>query len=340
MSLEIAEKVIDFAYSHTPPDEKIDLGFFGGEPFLEFDLIREITTLIEEHEKFDPSQVRISAVTNGTMFNDDMAQFLNDHNITMGISCDGPPEVQDVFRHYPGGKSSSREVEATITKAVDSLPNVLVNAVYHPRTFKSLPKVVEYFASLGLNQIYLNPDFSADWSQADMESLPEVFDEISNFYIKSYNDQHPLFISLINFKIAVIVRGGYHARERCRMGKGEFAFTPEGNIYPCERLIGDGLDQQHCIGNINTGLKLEKMICHTVQGQEANTECETCSLKDYCMNWCGCSNFMASGFYNRVSPFTCISEKASIEAAFKVFQTLEKAHGPTFYNHLVCHETI
>jgi uncharacterized protein len=118
------------------------------------------------------------------------------------------------------------------------------------------------------------------------------------------------------------------------MGKGEFAFSPEGNIYPCERLVGDGTINSHCIGNINSGLNLERMSCNMVSDQTINSECLSCSLNPYCMNWCGCSNYMATGYYNHVNQFLCISEKAAIQAALNAFQTLEKKLGPTFVDHL------
>jgi uncharacterized protein len=338
MQHNIAERIIDFAYRHTPPDEDIDIGFFGGEPLLEFDLIKQITGSVEKHPFFDPRRVRINVATNGTIFTDEIMAFLQTHKGSLGISCDGPAETHDVFRRFPGGRSSVSTVAATIQKAVKTLPLVLVNAVFHPKTYQLLPRTVEFLSTLGAQRIYLNPDYSAEWTLADIAQLPERFNEVTELYIKYYLERKPIFISLIDYKIAVILRGGYHARERCRMGSGEFAFTPEGNIYPCERLIGNGDNGSHCIGNIDTGLQLDKMLCHTTPGKEVNTECETCSLKEYCMNWCGCSNYMSTGLYNQVSPFTCASEKMLIRCAFRAFRVLEEKLGPTFHNHLVCQD--
>jgi uncharacterized protein len=229
-------------------------------------------------------------------------------------------------------------VAAAIRQAVSVLPVVSVNAVYHPTTFRRLPDVIAFIASLGVRQIYVNPDYSAPWTEADAEALPAIVDKIADFYIDSYLNDTPIFISIIDFKIAVILRGGYQALERCRMGRGEYAFSPEGNIYPCERLVGDGTNGEHRIGHIDSGLDVAGLVCHMAPGGDVNPQCRTCSLSDYCMNWCGCSNFMASGHYNRIGPFTCASEKANIAAAFRAFETLEEKKGPMFYDHLVCRE--
>ncbi|MFN3396438.1 MAG: radical SAM protein [Thermodesulfovibrionales bacterium] len=304
MSHQVAEQIIDFIFKNTPPEEKIDIGFFGGEPFLEFGLIKAITEMIEGHPSFNKNQVELTVVTNGTIFSDEIADFLNEHNIGFCISCDGPPFVQDMFRCFPDGRGSSGVVEKTIRRAIEVLPSVLVNTVYHPKTFRYLPQAVEYLSSLGVQQIYLNPDFSAPWSKKEADLLPEVYGQIAEKYINYYLLQRPRFISLIDSKITVILRGGYKPLERCRMGRGEFAFAPSGNIYPCERIIGSDAGDR-CIVNINDGLNLERMSCKMTPKQDINTECLSCGLKDYCMNWCGCSNYFSSGYYNRVSPFLC-----------------------------------
>lgn len=309
MSLSIAKKIVDFIFKNTPSKEKIDIGFFGGEPLLEFELIKKITETIENHPSFNKKLVELTVVTNGTIFSDEIADFLNEHHIGFCLSCDGPPFVQDTLRCLQDGKGSSSIVTNTIRRAKETLLSVLVNAVYHPQTFRYLPHVVEYLASLGLKRIYLNPDFSAPWSKKEAELLSEIYGQISKQYIDFYLQKKPHFISLIDSKIAVILGEGYKPLDRCKMGTGEFAFTPSGNIYPCERLIGTDTGNGHCIGNIASGLNREQMSCKTAPGMEINTECISCSLKDYCMNWCGCSNYFSSGYYNRVSPFLCLSEK-------------------------------
>lgn len=333
MSIEVADRIIEFAYRNTPPGEKIDVGFFGGEPLLEFELLKEITYRFKHHRHFDENRVLFTLVTNGTIFSSDIADFVERHKIGFGISCDGPPAVHDLSRRFANGQPSSAIVERTIRQAIAAFSGVMVNAVYCPQTLMHLPETVEYLSSLGVRQIYLNPDFTAQWTEAEIQLLPEVYRNIGEHYIDYYRQRDPHFISLIDSKIAVILRQGYHSLEHCRMGCGEFAFSPEGNIYPCERLVGDGTNG-HCIGDIYAGIQLERLQCRRLSGDSLNQECLDCGLKDYCMNWCGCSNYFSSGYYNRVSPFLCASERAAIQTAFNVFQVLEKDCGGCFFDHL------
>ena len=333
MSLALAGKIIHFAFENTPPEEDIYFGFFGGEPLLEFPLLKRIVDSIRAHPSYSPQRVKLSVVSNGTIFSLEIARFFRRHNVAFTVSCDGPPAVHDRFRRFPDGTGSSKLVEDTIRRALDALVYIPVNAVYRPETIDALPATVDYLSSLGVRQIYLNPDFSAAWTEADIERIPDIYRALGDRYMAFYLEGRPHFISLIDSKITVILRGGYHPLERCRMGKGEFAFTPAGGIYPCERLAGEDAST-HRIGVINGGVKIGPLCSHLVPGPQVNAPCLACGLREYCMNWCGCSNYFMSGAYNRVGPFLCASERAAIQVAFDAFRTLESKLGPTFIDHL------
>ncbi|HUU83760.1 MAG TPA: radical SAM protein [Phycisphaerae bacterium] len=333
MSRSVAGKAVDFAFANTPQEERIAIGFFGGEPLLEFELLEAVTDLIENNPGYEQARVELSLVTNGTIFSDEIAEFLRARNIGFGISCDGPPFVQDLHRRFPDGSPTSAVVQDTIRRALQAFSYPTVNAVYDPRTLPHLPETVDYFTSLGLRHIYLSPDLSAPWTAQDAARLPDLYRQVADRYVSHYLQRDPRFISLIDSKITVILRGGYQPLERCRMGTGEFAFAPDGWVYPCERLIASGRNG-HCIGNIEEGLQTDLRRCHLAPGGELNPECRSCGLSGYCMNWCGCSNFFSTGYYNRVGPFMCASEKAAIHAAFDVLQRLGESCGSAFADHV------
>jgi uncharacterized protein len=153
-------------------------------------------------------------------------------------------------------------------------------------------------------------------------------------YIAWYLEDDPHFISLIDTKIAVLVRGGYRPLERCQMGTGELAITPDGGLYPCGRLIGSGTGKEFRIGTIESGVDLTHLAPRCAPGGSQNRECDECSLKDCCMTWCGCSNAFMTGYVNRVGPFLCASERALIQTSMEVITTLERQLGPLFLHHL------
>ena len=334
MTLDMARQAVDFIFHHAPPKRIMDIGFFGGEPLLEFPLVRAITEIIQNHPAYDPGRVLLSMTTNGTVYNDEIASFLIKHAIKVCVSCDGPAHVQNLFRRTAAGLDTSALVERNLVSMLKTLPAVTVNAVYHPKTLGCLPEVAAYFSSLGLRQIYQNPDFTARWTRQDVEQLTGVYRALGERYIAWYLEGDPHYLSLIDTKIAVLLRGGYRPSERCQMGTGELAITPDGGLYPCGRLVGSGASEEYRIGTIQSGVQLSRLLARCAPGGEHNPECQGCSLKDYCMNWCGCSNAFMTGYLNRVGPFLCTSERALIMTALEIYDTLERQLGPMFLHHM------
>jgi uncharacterized protein len=335
MSPALAATIVDFIFARTPAEEKIDIGFFGGEPLLELGLLLAVTGLIESHPSYPSRSVVLSVTTNGTLLTDKIAELLAARGIQVCISCDGAPAVHDRFRRFADGEPSSALVERGMRVAVRQLPAVRVNAVFRPETLAQLPDTVAYFADMGVDQIYLNPDFSARWSHADLADLYEVYARVGALYQQWHRAGTPRFVSLIDAKIATILTGGYRPENRCQMGVKELAFSPDGHVFPCERLVGDGGASPHCIGTVAEGIS----TCAECQSRwstlSINAECQDCGIKDYCMRWCGCSNYMASGRYDTVSPFLCASERAAVRVAFEVFQTLSDSLGVRFVRNLI-----
>lgn len=328
MDLATARKTIDFIFNQTPPNERIDIGFFGGEPLLEFAQLKEINALFENHPEFKKRNIEIQIISNGTIFSNEIAEFLIDKKIGFGLSCDGIPAVQDTCRKTEKGIGMSDKILKNIQKAINKLPNVMVNAVFTPLTLGYLAESLEYLYSLGFRKIYLNPDFRSNWTIANVENLRIELKKIAELYIKWHCENKPAYVSILDGKIGVILNKGYKPNERCQMGKKEFAITPEGNIFPCERLVENGdINNSHCIGNIYQGIKHSQLLCSKHINKHNNLPCKECSFKKYCMNWCGCSNYFSTGYYNQIGPFICAFEKATMELASFAFQQLESKYG-------------
>ncbi len=342
MQLTTAQNIVNHVLANPPSTEKIEFGFFGGEPLLEFGLIQDITRIIQSHKRYSPEMIALTVTTNGTILTEAMIDFLIANDFALCISCDGPPYVQNEHRRFKDGKCSSTVVERNIKRALETFPLTPVNAVYSLATLEALPDVVAYLVSLGVERIFLNPDISGMWTTKEVAMLPHLFESIGKLYLDYYLQGKPKYISLIDSKIAVILRGGYQPMEKCRMGDGELAFAPSGNVYPCERLIGSDDGTLHCLGNINTEFGIQKH-CRHIPTAAANTECLHCGLNGYCMNWCGCTNYAMAGAYDTAAPILCALEKAAINVAFEVIQLAAENHvnlshhliGAPFFN-VVC----
>jgi uncharacterized protein len=332
MDLATAELALDFIASRALPTEDVDIGLFGGEPLLVLPLVLDIVRMARAHRLAEGRALRFQLVSNGTIADRESIRALSSAGVEFGISCDGMPAVQNAHRRYRDGRSSAADVEKAISIAVDEFPYVMVNAVYSPDTIRWLPDTVSYLYGLGVRNIFLNVDYAAPWRLEDLATMCVSYADIADLYVGYYVAGAPARISLIDAKIIVLLNGGYAPHERCSMGRREFAFGPEGNIYPCERLAGDCLSNENLIGCLGED-KIVTPTCHAAE-DGAPTPCGECTTRDYCMHWCGCSNYFATGSYNRPGPFLCASEKESLRLAAETFERLSSKIGPGFINGL------
>lgn len=332
LSLARAEKIVDFIFAKSGKEASIDIGFFGGEPLLEFELMKEVTRMIVDHKEYDANRVVMRVVSNGTIFTEEIAEFLKIYNIGLGISFDGLPAIHDKNRPFKNGTGSADIVEKNLDMALEWFPLMPVNAVFDNTTFQHLSEMVDYLSGLGVRNIHLNPDVSSAWTPEKCVELDEVYSQLGKKYFQYYLDNNPHYISLIDSKVTVLLREGYRPDEKCSMGKGELAFATSGNIYPCERLVGGDTGGQHCIGHIDDD-DFKPFDCRKTIGILPPNTCNDCSLEKFCMHWCGCTNFFATGDYNQMNYFLCHSEKAAIKAALEVIEATTDA-GISFPNHL------
>lgn len=323
MPLETAKKIIDFAFEMTPSGEKISIGLFGGEPLLRFDLIQKITNYIRENEPTDKNSISISVTTNGILLNQLILDFFREEGIRLCLSIDGPSHVHDMNRRYKNGRGSFEDVSRILRPVLDQIRNVQVNAVYGPDTIEYLPETTSFFTRMGFPIIHLNPNISADWDRTTTSNIGEKYMQVAEHYIKCYERNREIAVNLIDNKIILLLKDGYEDSDKCGMGESEWGFAPSGNIYPCERFIGEDNDPSFCIGNIHTGID-KITLCNVIENRgNSNEECENCSFQKYCMNWCGCTNQYMTGRTDMASAFQCESEKAMILAAKHVLLTLK-----------------
>lgn len=335
MTIETAKHIVDFAFSANTNGRGLDFNFFGGEPFIRFGLIRDITNYIQEKAHDQNKKVQIGITTNGTILTQEIIDFIRENNIDLCFSIDGPPDVHDRNRIFINGKGSSGVIASNLKRALNTLSSVQVNTVYGPDTLAYLPSSVKYLFELGAVVIHLNPNINADWGPEDLTRFSQIYSQIGEYYIRNFRAGKEIAINLIDSKIILFLKGGYADEDICSMGEGELGFAPSGNIYPCERLIGEDVNSLLCLGNIHSGLDIERQKSIISQRGNVNSECRSCNFSRYCMNWCGCTNYFMTGYTNRVSPVLCASERAAIKASGQVLRALTDIECSIFVEHLM-----
>lgn len=334
MQLSTAQQCIDTALASLPAGKSLYLGLFGGEPLLRFDLIRDIVAHAYRRTPETSAPIRIGITTNGTLVSPEILDYVADQGINLCFSIDGPEDVHNRNRCRRNGSGSFAEVVRNLELAIQRLGVVEVNAVVGPDTLADVPRTIDFLTDLGVRVIHLSPDIKATWPSEACDRFDNIYRQAAEQYITCYQRGIEIALNLIDSKAILFVKGGYSASDTCAMGDGEWGVAPSGNLYPCERFIGEDDDPTFSLGNIRTGLNPARRCALRLKRGNRREECSNCLYKRFCMSWCGCTNWFLSGESDRPAPVLCAMEKAAIEAARHAFESLVKDDNDLFAAHL------
>ncbi|MBU1379431.1 radical SAM protein [Myxococcota bacterium] len=328
MDYKTAVKAIDFAFDHTKSE--LQLGFFGGEPLLEFELIKSLVEYSEFKRKETGKNVFFKLTTNGLALTEEIARYLTDNQFFMAVSLDGSPDSHNSCRTLPGGGPSHTDCYKGINILRKFIPDVEVIFVISKNNSEYLYEGIYWLVENNFTNISLNFDYSSDWGSSSLDVLTHQMELITDLYISQMRKEKPVELSFITSKIRTHLNGGYRSCDKCRFGLEELAVTPSGNIYPCERLAG-GDPEEMKIGSLDTGIAPEKLLwLQNTHGYVVNEDCSECGVSTRCANWCHCVNFTLTGNINVTDGIVCFWEKLCIELADKAGEILFKEQNQVF----------
>ena len=335
MSEATARRAVDFALEKCAPGQELELSFFGGEPFLCFDVMKSVTRYLRMTERGNGTSARLSITTNGTVLAQAMLDFLREEDVSLCISIDGPAHVHNKHRRFRNGRGSFSHVLKNLRASLRQISAVQVNAVYDAESLALLPEIVTFLSEIGAPAIHLNMNIYSRWKDASFEKFQDAYMAIARYYVKCYLSGQEIAVNLIDSKMVLFLKGGYSFYDRCGMGDSEWGVAPSGNIYPCERFIGEDNNTSLCLGNVHTGFDVASRCAVVEHRGNRNQECKTCTFRKYCMNWCGCTNYFMTGHTDLADAALCASERAAVLAAEHVFSTLSATENELFLDHLM-----
>lgn len=329
MSYATAVAAIDLAFSDKP--EKVLLGFFGGEPLLEWELLRAATDYAQERAARTGAALQCTVTTNGTLLTEEKMSWLYGNKFWIGISVDGNRAMHDICRKSAAGASSFEASLAGLRTALAADPKVEAIMVADPANVRHLGQGVAFlFNETNCTRLAVNPNFYTEWPDALLAVWKEEIEKIADLYIALFRAGRPVSLNIIENKIIARIKGGLACTDQCRFGDREMAVAPSGRIYPCERLIGDDNDDTLCIGQVGKGLYRQKLKAMLKRRGRANEECESCAINDVCQSHCGCVNYALTGAIDRTAGTVCWHERTTAAAAHRAGGVLFNEANPAF----------
>lgn len=318
MSAEVGKKAIDFLISHSGNRRNLEVDFFGGEPLMNLDVVKEIVEYGRSLEKEHNKNFRFTMTTNGVLLNDETIEYFNNtmHNVVLSI--DGRREINDLMRPTPNGKSSYDIIVDKFKKVAESR-NQMDYYVRGTFTRENLDfsKDVLHLADLGFKQVSCEPVVASEDMPYALreEDLPQLFKEyemLADEMVKrkkegkGFNFFH--FMIDLNQGPCVVKR-----LSGCGAGCEYMAVTPWGDLYPCHQFVG--LDDFQ-MGTVDDGItnddKLKMFKCTNVY---TKNDCQDCWAKFYCSGGCTANSYQFYGNIKESYKVGCELEKKRVECA-------------------------
>ena len=318
MSLEVGKRAIDFLIENSRTRHNLEVDFFGGEPLMNWEVVKQIVAYARSVEKQHSKNFRFTLTTNGMLINDEVIEFANREMSNVVLSLDGRREVHDATRVDYAGHGSYDRIVPKFQKLVAARGG---KGYYMRGTFThrnpDFTKDVLHMADLGFTELSMEPVVAAPddpmaLTSADIEIVKQQYELLATEMLRRERAGKP--ITFYHYMIDLTAGPCIYKRiSGCGSGTEYMAVTPWGDLYPCHQFVGE---EAYRLGNIwdgvtNRELREEFRACNAY----ARPECADCWAKLYCSGGCAANAYHASGSIRGVYKPGCELFRKRIECA-------------------------
>lgn len=318
MSLEVGKRAIDFLIENSGTRHNLEVDFFGGEPLMNWEVVKQIVAYARSVEKQHSKNFRFTLTTNGMLINDEVIEFANREMSNVVLSLDGRREVHDATRVDYAGHGSYDRIVPKFQKLVAARGG---KGYYMRGTFThrnpDFTKDVLHMADLGFTELSMEPVVAAPddpmaLTSADIEIVKQQYELLATEMLRRERAGKP--ITFYHYMIDLTAGPCIYKRiSGCGSGTEYMAVTPWGDLYPCHQFVGE---EAYRLGNIwdgvtNRELREEFRACNAY----ARPECADCWAKLYCSGGCAANAYHASGSIRGVYKPGCELFRKRIECA-------------------------
>ena len=318
MSLEVGKRAIDFLIENSGTRHNLEVDFFGGEPLMNWEVVKQIVAYARSVEKQHSKNFRFTLTTNGMLINDEVIEFANREMSNVVLSLDGRREVHDATRVDYAGHGSYDRIVPKFQKLVAARGG---KGYYMRGTFThrnpDFTKDVLHMADLGFTELSMEPVVAAPddpmaLTPADIEIVKQQYELLATEMLRRERAGKP--ITFYHYMIDLTAGPCIYKRiSGCGSGTEYMAVTPWGDLYPCHQFVGE---EAYRLGDIwngvtNRELREEFRACNAY----ARPECADCWAKLYCSGGCAANAYHASGSIRGVYKPGCELFRKRIECA-------------------------
>lgn len=321
MSFEVGKRALDFLVENSGTRRNLEVDFFGGEPLMNFDVVKKLVAYARSIEKEKNKNFRFTLTTNGVLIDDDVIEFSNREMSNVVLSLDGRKEVHDKFRVDYAGNGSWEKIVPKFQKFVQARggKNYYMRGTFTHHNPDFLEDV-RAMLDLGFNELSMEPVVCAagDPSELTQDDLPIVlkqYEKLAELMIEREEAGKPFTF----YHYMIDLKGGpciYKRISGCGSGTEYMAVTPWGDLYPCHQFVGE---EKYKLGDVFGGvtnkLAQDEFASCNVYARE---ECKDCWAKLYCSGGCAANAYHATGSVKGVYKYGCELFKKRMECAIMV----------------------
>ncbi|MBM6685097.1 thioether cross-link-forming SCIFF peptide maturase [Faecalicatena contorta] len=328
MSYEVGKKALDFLIASSGNRRNLEVDFFGGEPLMNWQVVKDLVAYGRQQEKLHDKHFRFTVTTNGVLLNDEIQEFINKEMDNVVLSLDGRKEVNDAMRPFRSGKGSYDLIVPKFQKLADSRnqERYYVRGTF-TRNNLDFSNDVLHFADLGFKQMSIEPvvgDESDPYAirEEDIPKICEEYDRLAKIMIEREKEGKGFNF----FHFMIDLEGGPCVSKRlsgCGSGTEYLAVTPWGDLYPCHQFVGQ---EEFLMGNVDEGITRPEIADEfrncSVYSKE---KCRNCFAKFYCSGGCMANAYNFHGTIHEAYDIGCEMQRKRVECAIMMKAALADA---------------
>ena len=326
MPFEVGKQALDFLIAHSGSRRNLEVDFFGGEPLMNFDVVKRLVAYARSIEQEHGKHFRFTLTTNGMLIDDDVIEFANRECHNVVLSLDGRKEIHDRFRKDYAGNGSWERIVPKFQKLVAARggKNYYMRGTFthaNPDFLKDIQTMLDLgFTELSMEPVVCAENDPAALTQEDLPVVLQQYEDLARLMLKRKREGRPFTF----YHYMLDLSGGpciYKRISGCGSGTEYMAVTPWGDLYPCHQFVGEEAFRLGDVwqGVTNTAVQEDFASCNVY----AREECRDCWARLYCSGGCAANAYHATGSVRGVYKYGCELFRKRMECAIMLQAALQ-----------------